>query len=134
MEVWELLIRESVRDTIARYNNSGDRLRLADLAGCFTPDGVMEITGREPFIGRGGIAGALTVTLGEPGVPTNTERRFAHHHVASTHFMSVTRERVETASYFAVRARQGEDLALANEGKGTRSQEDRHGLARRVAE
>jgi hypothetical protein len=102
MEVWELLIRESVRDTIARYNNAGDRLQLADLAGCFAPDGVMAITGRDPFVGRDVIVDSLTVALGEPGEPTNTERRFVHHHVAGTHFMAVTPDRVDTASYFAV--------------------------------
>jgi len=102
MELWQLLIRESVRDTLARYNNAGDRLQLADMVGCFAVDGVMHITGREPLPGRKAILTAMSGALGAPGAPTNAERRFAHHHVASTHFMSVTTERVETASYFAV--------------------------------
>ena len=102
MEVWELLIRESVRDTIARYNNAGDFGNITGLAGCFTLDGVMEIKGREPFHGREAIISGLTDTLGEPGAPTNPARRFVHHHVASTHFLSVTPKRIETSSYFAV--------------------------------
>jgi hypothetical protein len=103
MELWELMIRESVRDTLARYNNGGDRLQIDTLAGCFTPDGVMDITGRgQPLVGRSQIERALGVTLGKPGQPAKAERTFVHHHVASTYFISVRPTEVETASYFAV--------------------------------
>jgi hypothetical protein len=33
MELWELAARERIRDTLARYNGSGDALRLDELAG-----------------------------------------------------------------------------------------------------
>jgi hypothetical protein len=109
MEIWELLIRESVRDTIARYNNEGDFGNLPGLAACFTPDGVMAIKGREPFEGRDAIVAGLTATLGTADGPTNPDRRFVHHHVAGTHFLSLTTERVETSSYFAVHTPVGLD-------------------------
>jgi hypothetical protein len=39
VEIWELVVRERIRDTLARYNWSGDAGRLDDLADTFTPDG-----------------------------------------------------------------------------------------------
>ena len=52
MEIWELLIREQIRDTIARYNWAGDAGRIDDLADTFCADGVLEIRGFEPLRGR----------------------------------------------------------------------------------
>jgi len=42
MTLDELLAREAIRDTMAKYNTSGDRLKSEDYAACFTEDGVME--------------------------------------------------------------------------------------------
>jgi hypothetical protein len=39
MQMWELVAREHVRDTLARYNWSGDAGRLDDLADTFCADG-----------------------------------------------------------------------------------------------
>jgi hypothetical protein len=41
----ELLDRECIRDTMARYTLAGDRLRLADFLAVFTEDAVMESEG-----------------------------------------------------------------------------------------
>ena len=41
VEMWELVAREHIRDTLARYNWSGDAGRLDDLADTFCPDGVL---------------------------------------------------------------------------------------------
>jgi SnoaL-like domain len=35
MEMWELVAREQIRDTLARYNWSGDAGRLDELADTF---------------------------------------------------------------------------------------------------
>ncbi len=43
MDVNELLARQAIRDTIARYNLAGDRGRLAELADCFCEHGVLEV-------------------------------------------------------------------------------------------
>ena len=48
MTLEELIARECVRDTYARYNHAGDRGRLTELADCFTEDGVLELKGRLP--------------------------------------------------------------------------------------
>ena len=38
--MWELVARKHIRDTLARYNSSGDAGRLDDLASTFCADGV----------------------------------------------------------------------------------------------
>lgn len=48
MTLEELLAREAIRDTMAKYNTSGDRLRVDDYAACFTEDGVMEAQHEDP--------------------------------------------------------------------------------------
>jgi hypothetical protein len=42
MELWELAAREHIRDSLARYNWSGDALRLDELAQSFCEDGELE--------------------------------------------------------------------------------------------
>ena len=42
MTVEELLAREAIRDTLARYNMAGDRLRVDDFVAVFTEDAVLE--------------------------------------------------------------------------------------------
>ncbi len=39
MELWELTVRERIRDTLALYNWSGDAFRLGELAAVFVPVG-----------------------------------------------------------------------------------------------
>ena len=42
MTIEDLLAREAIRDTMAQYNTSGDRLKVDDYVACFTDDAVME--------------------------------------------------------------------------------------------
>lgn len=46
MTLEELLAREAIRDTLAKYNTSGDRARAEDYAACFTTDGIIESADR----------------------------------------------------------------------------------------
>ena len=48
MTLEELLAREGIRDTMARYTTSGDRLRIDDFVSCFTEDGVIEAENVRP--------------------------------------------------------------------------------------
>lgn len=48
MTLDELFAREAIRDTLAQYNVSGDRLKIEDYAACFTEDGIMEAEHRDP--------------------------------------------------------------------------------------
>lgn len=42
MTLEDLLAREAIRDVMARYTTSGDRLRIDDFVSCFTADAVIE--------------------------------------------------------------------------------------------
>ena len=48
MTIEELLAREAIRDTMAKYTAAGDSLKVDDYAACFTEDGVMEAEHADP--------------------------------------------------------------------------------------
>ncbi len=99
MEIWELAVRESVRQTLADYTAGTDRNRLEDIAACFAPDGVLKITGGEPMVGPAAIVAGLSAQVGRFAagpVPLTHVR----HHVSSIRFGTVSRDRVEVSSYF----------------------------------
>ena len=71
MEIWELTAREQIRDTLARYNWSGDAGRLDGLAETVCTDGVLEIRGGAELRGQseilaflGGVTGRIAGTGG----------------------------------------------------------------------
>src|SRR5271155_6160609 len=68
MTLWELEIRESVRQTLADYTAATDRFDLRALGACFGPNGVLEFTGgTEPLTGPVAIeAGLLAAMTREP--------------------------------------------------------------------
>jgi hypothetical protein len=99
METWELVVRESVRQTLADYTAGTDRNRLDDIAACFAPDGALTISGRDPMIGPDAIVaglGAQVHRFAEGAVPLTHVR----HHVSSVRFGAVSRDRAEVSSYF----------------------------------
>src|SRR3954452_23935126 len=106
MEMWEPVVRESVRQTLADYTAATDRNRIADVAACFAPDGTLKFTGGDPMVGPEAIVAALSTQVDRFAagpVPLTPVR----HHVSSVRFGVVTRDRVEVSSYF---------LALTNIG------------------
>ncbi len=106
MEMWELAVRESVRQTLADYTAGTDRNRITDVAACFAPDGSLKFTGGEPMIGPEAIVAGLGTQVDRFAagpVPLTHVR----HHVSSVRFGAVARDRVEVSSYF---------LALTNIG------------------
>jgi hypothetical protein len=52
VDVAELLVREAVRDTIARYNHAGDRGKFDAMVECFMPEGVLVIHEADRYEGR----------------------------------------------------------------------------------
>ena len=52
MELWELIAREEVRETLARYNQFGDSGRFDEMAALFAVDGVLEVKGEQAIVGR----------------------------------------------------------------------------------
>jgi hypothetical protein len=110
MMLWELDIRESVRQTLADYTAATDRFDLRALAACFGPNGVLVFTGgTEPLMGPAAIeAGLLAAMTREPD-RKGTAPKHVRHHVSSVRFGSVARDRVEVSSYFAVHTDVGLD-------------------------
>ncbi|MBB3606175.1 hypothetical protein FHT40_005864 [Mycolicibacterium sp. BK556] len=100
MEMWELVARERIRDTLALYNWSGDAGRVDDLAQSFCPDGELEVRGTATVTGRAAIAeflGGVAATPPEPGV-----KRIVRHTLTNIRFTELTPERAQVSSYFTV--------------------------------
>jgi hypothetical protein len=90
MTLDDLLAREAIRDTLAKYNVSGDRLKIDDYAACFAEDGIMEAEHKDPafafrYAGREAIRAWqqrwLEQTLS--GAPVH-EATFARHHLSTS--------------------------------------------------
>ena len=101
METWELAAREHIRDTLARYNWSGDAGRLDDLADTFCADGVLEIRGFEPLRGRSEIVEFLGGVTRDVAVGVGV-KPIVRHNVANVCFDEVTRDHAQVSCYFTV--------------------------------
>ncbi|OBH44961.1 nuclear transport factor 2 family protein [Mycobacterium mantenii] len=101
MEMWELVARERIRDTLARYNWSGDAGRLDGLAGTFCVDGILEIRDFEPLRGRSEIAAFLGGVTGRVAVEAGV-KPIVRHNVANVLFTEVRPGRARVDSYFTV--------------------------------
>jgi hypothetical protein len=101
MEMWELVAREQIRDTLARYNWSGDAGRVDGLAETFCADGVLEIRGVEPLRGRSEIAAFLGGVTGN--IADNVDvKPVVRHNVTNVLFTRLTPEEAHVSSYFTV--------------------------------
>jgi hypothetical protein len=105
--LWELVARERIRDIYTDYTHAGDRMRLRDLAECFTEDGELEVTNLFAVQGREAIAAQL-VTPVEPAEDPG-QRFFVRHFIANLRFADVTPELIHTTAYFAVFTPAGPD-------------------------
>ena len=101
MEMWELVAREQIRDTLARYNWSGDVGRVADLAETFCADGVLEIRDLQPLRGRSEIASFLGGVTRNVAVNVDV-KPVIRHNVANVLFTSLTPDEAQVTSYFTV--------------------------------
>ncbi|OBI92691.1 nuclear transport factor 2 family protein [Mycobacterium asiaticum] len=108
MEIWELVAREQIRDTLARYNWSGDAGLVDDLAATFCSDGVLEIRGRQPLQGRSEIAEFLGGLTGNIATGADV-KPIVRHNVANVLFTGLTPERAFVSSYFTVTTHVGLD-------------------------
>jgi SnoaL-like protein len=101
MEIWELVARERIRDTLARYNWSGDAGRLGDLAETFCADGILEIRGVQALRGRSAIVtflGGVTANI----ATTVDVKRIVRHNVANVLFIRLAPNQAQVSSYFTV--------------------------------
>lgn len=101
MELWELVAREQIRDTLARYNWSGDAGRLDELAETFCADGVLEIRGLTPLRGRSEIVEFLGGVTGSVAAGADV-KPIVRHNVANVLFIELTPDRAQVSSYFTV--------------------------------
>ncbi|GBG38756.1 nuclear transport factor 2 family protein [Mycobacterium montefiorense] len=101
MQMWELVAREQIRDTLARYNWSGDSGRLDGLAETFCADGVVEIRGAEPLRGRSEITAFLGGVTGKIAVDADV-KPIVRHNVANILFMGLTPDEAQVCCYFTV--------------------------------
>jgi hypothetical protein len=104
MELWELVARERIRDTLARYSWSGDSLRLDELVLAFCEDGILELKGQQPIVGRRAIAELLggVSDRADAAVPTGGVKRIVRHNLANTRFLELEPARALVATYFTV--------------------------------
>jgi len=101
MEMWELVTRELIRDTLARYNWAGDAGRLDELAETFCADGVLEIRGAEPLRGRSEIVAFLGGVTGKVAARADV-KPIVRHNVANVLFTNMTRDHAQVSCYFTV--------------------------------
>ncbi len=104
MELWELAARERIRDTLARYNWSGDAMRLDELAQAFCEDGELELRGSEPVRGRAAIIDLLGGAVAAPNAVAQTSgvKRIVRHNVTNIRFTDVRPDEARVACYFTV--------------------------------
>jgi uncharacterized protein (TIGR02246 family) len=122
VEIWEVVARESIRATLARYNAAGDRGQLAELASCFTPDGVLRYTRDDHADGRQEIERQLTeLTL---RAKDSRRSKYVHHHVSTLDIELMSQAEARVRSYFHVITERGldhwgryDDLVVAYEGR-----------------
>jgi SnoaL-like domain len=100
VELWELVVRECIRDSLARYNWAGDSLRLAELAESFCEDGELEVRGSEPVRGRAAIVEFLGGVAAAPA--SSSVKRIVRHNLTNIRFTEMTPENARVASYFTV--------------------------------
>ena len=99
--MWELVAREQIRDTLARYNWAGDAGRLDELAETFCADSVLEIRGMQPLRGRSEIVAFLRGVTGKVAVSADV-KPIVRHNVANVLFTELTRDQAHVSCYFTV--------------------------------
>jgi len=89
MTIDELLARESIRHTIARYTMAGDRLRVEEFAAVFTEDAILESDGVAEqdafhYEGRTAIRQWLTRWTSGSSAKDGPRATFVRHHLATS--------------------------------------------------
>jgi hypothetical protein len=110
MELWELIARERIRDSLALYHWSGDAFRLSELASAFCPEGTLEIRGRDALNGRDAIIGFLGGDTASSDDETRRAarrnsgqtKRVVRHNLTNIRFLELRPEQALVASYFTV--------------------------------
>lgn len=109
MERTELIAREGIRDLLGRYTWSGDTGRTADVAECFTTDGVLDLGQHGGVLeGRAAIAAELDAVVARAAEAADAASP-VNHHVTSIFIAMADPTSATVRSYFAVHTDQGLD-------------------------
>ena len=103
----ELLIRESIRDTIARYNHAGDRGKYQDMIECFHDDGQLQIVDGETLHGHDALRTFFSTVRGNTATPESLT--MLRHCVTNTLIEVLTPTTATANSYFQVLTNVGLD-------------------------
>lgn len=106
MTVEEMLAREGIRKTIARYTDAGDNGRYEDLIPCYAEDGVFEIA-TSRWTGRVAIEEALRTMRSARDRTIKLQR----HHLGTCHISIDVPDRATAITYFTVISDIGPDHA-----------------------
>ena len=107
MELTELVTRERIRETVARYAHYADTGRFTELVDLFTEDGVLEIHGRESLRGRAAILAFLTGA--KTSLASTLQHPYIRHHVSSLTIDVHDADTASAASYFLAITERGPD-------------------------
>src|SRR5689334_15878707 len=107
MDTSELIARELIRETIARYAHCADGGRFGELAALFTEDGVLEIHERPPLRGRTAIAQFLGQT--RESLASTLARPYIRHHTSSLSIDVLGPDEASARSYFLAITDRGPD-------------------------
>ena len=106
MDVWELVARERIRDTIARYAHLVDRGRIDELVALFTEDATLEAGDGPPVRGRDAIR---AVFLGTGRRLASAAAPLIRHHVSNVLIDVESPDAATASSYFLAITDHGPD-------------------------
>jgi ketosteroid isomerase-like protein len=107
MEGWELVARERIRDTIARYAHLVDRGRIDELVALFTEDGTLEAGDGPPARGREAIRAVFLGTGSR--LASVAARPLIRHHVSNVLIDVEGPDAATASSYFLAVTERGPD-------------------------
>jgi len=107
VELWELAVREEIRELVGRYAHHADGGRFAELVALFAEDGELRIDDREPLRGRA----AMLAFLGATGASLRDSpvAGFTRHHVSTLRIEVTSPDAATGAAYFLVVTDRGVD-------------------------
>ena len=108
MTLEELLAREAIRATMARYTNAGDKADYEDLVPCYAEDGVFEFSAGR-WEGREAIGKALRSLAQARG--HGAVGRVQRHHLGTCHIVLEDADNARATTYFMVVSEIGQDHA-----------------------
>mgnify|MGYP001583640850 CR=1 FL=1 len=107
MELSELVAREQIRDTVARYTHCADKGRFEELSLLFLPDAVLDIGEGRVLHGRDAILSFLGGQRTD--LQTQTGAGLVRHHVANLRIDVESPDRARGVAYFFVVTDRGPD-------------------------